>query len=90
MAARESGGKALLVALRSVVMGTNEYTPDKRERLAYIHDMLNVLIGVSSRDGSKLLRYFVELAAAQARDECAALDKLNIVDGGSRAGMSLH
>jgi hypothetical protein len=37
-----------------------------------------------------MLRYFVDLAAAQARDDCAALNKRNIVDNASRTLASLR
>jgi hypothetical protein len=90
MAVGGSSGKVLQLAWRSVVMGAKEETYDRRERLAHIYDMLNALSGVAARDGSKLLRYFVELAAAQARDEYAALDKPHIVDGAPRTRMSLN
>ncbi len=71
-------------------METSVTTDEQRERLAHIHDTLNVLSGMAAHDGSKLLRYFVELAVAQARDECVALDKQHIVDGASRTSARLN
>lgn len=71
-------------------MGMSAAGYEKRERLAHILDMLNALSGVAARDGSDLLRYFVELAAAQARDEYFALDKSRIIDRASRSLVSLN
>jgi hypothetical protein len=70
-------------------MGT-ETIDDKRERLSYIVDMLNALSGMSARDGSAMLRYFVQLAAAQARDEQAALNQRIIVGDASGTHAVLH
>ncbi len=64
-------------------MGT-ERIDEKRERLSSIVDMLNALSGVTARDGSAMLRYFVQLAAAQARDERASLNKAIRLDDASR------
>lgn len=63
---------------------------EKRERLAYILDMLNALSGVVAHDGSPMLSYFVELAAAQARDEYLALDRRNVVDSELRTAVVLN
>jgi hypothetical protein len=70
-------------------MGT-ETIEEKRERLSYILEILNALIGVAARDGSPMLRYFVQLAAAQARDEHAALKKVVVLDEESRIHAALH
>jgi len=71
-------------------MAMSEADYEKRERLAHILDMLNALSGVAARDGSDLLRYFVELAAAQARDEYAALGNRFVIDGDARTLANLH
>jgi len=71
-------------------MATSAAAYEKRERLAYILDMLNALSGVAARDGSGLLRYFVELAAAQARDEYAATGGGGAIDPESRTFVNLH
>lgn len=71
-------------------MGMSAASYEKRERLAHIVDMLNAMSAVASRDGSDLLRYFVELAVAQARDEYAALDKGQFVDRATRTLVSLN
>ena len=70
-------------------MGTRT-TEEKRERLSYILDILNALSGVAARDGSAMPRYFVQLAAAQARDEHAALNKAIVLDDASRIHAVLH
>ena len=41
----------------------------KGDRLAYIVDILTALSDIAGHAGSPLLKYFLELAAAQARDE---------------------
>lgn len=71
-------------------MGPCDASIERRERLAHILDVLNALSGVAARDGSDMLRYFVELAAAQARDEYVALNKALILDCSSRTLVSLH
>lgn len=71
-------------------MGMSVTDYEKRERLAHILDMLNALSGVAARDGSPMLSYFVELAAAQARDEYAAVDRRSIIDYASRTAFSLN
>jgi len=71
-------------------MGKSVADCEKRERLSYIFDILNTLSGAAARDGSAMLRYFVELAAAQARDEYAALDKRSIVDSASQTVVILN
>jgi hypothetical protein len=53
-------------------------------------DMLTALCSVATRDGSDLLRYFVELAVAQAKDDYTALDRPNVVDCAGRTRVSLH
>jgi hypothetical protein len=63
---------------------------EKRDRLALLMDMLNALSAMASHDGSPMLRYFVELAAAQARDEHAALTKAIAVDSATQAHMVVH
>ena len=52
--------------------------------------MLTALSSVATRDGSDLLRYFVELAVAQAKDDYTALDRPNVVDCAGRTRVSLH
>jgi len=71
-------------------MGKSLADYERRERLAYILDMLSALSGVAARDGSPMLSYFVELAAAQARDEYTALDRRNMIDSVSRTAFSLN
>ena len=44
---------------------------ERRERLGHIVLMLNALSGMSARDGSASLHYFIDLAAAQARSDHA-------------------
>jgi hypothetical protein len=70
-------------------MGT-ESIDDRRERLSHIVDMLNALSGLTARDGSLMLRYFIQLAAAQARDEHAALSRAIIVEDASKTHAVLH
>jgi hypothetical protein len=65
-------------------MGKSVADCEKRERLAYIFGVLDALSGAAARDGSATLRSFVDLAAAQARDEFAALDKRSTVDSALR------
>ena len=48
---------------------------EEREKLAWILDMLNALSGFAAGDGTPMLSSFVELAAAQARDEYTILDR---------------
>ena len=67
-----------------------ETTQERRERLSYIVNMLNAVSGVTARDGSAMLRYFVQLAAAQARDEHVALNKAIVLDDASRIHAVLH
>jgi hypothetical protein len=71
-------------------MGKSVADHERRERLAFIFDMLNALSGVAARDGSPMLTDFVELATAQARDEHAAVDRRSIVDGDTRTAFSLN
>lgn len=71
-------------------MGQRVADYEKRERLACILDMLNALSGVAARDGSPMLSYFVELAAAQARDEFTALGGRSVVDAASRTAFTLN
>ena len=70
-------------------MGT-ERLDERRERLSYLVDMLTALCGLTAHDGSAMLRYFVQLAAAQARDEHAVLNKGIVVDDASRTHAVLH
>jgi hypothetical protein len=63
---------------------------EEHERLAYILEMLNALSGVVAHDGSPMLSYFVELAAAQARDEYAALNRRHVIDSNSRTVVVLN
>ena len=63
---------------------------EEGERLAYILDMLDALSCIVAHDGSPMLSYFVELAAAQARDDYTALDKRSIVDSATRTAFSLN
>jgi hypothetical protein len=71
-------------------MGTSTAAYERRERLAHILDMLHALSGMAARDGSDMLRYFVELAGAQARDEYAVVATRSSVDVASRAVVTLN
>ena len=62
----------------------------KRDWLTPIVDMLNALSAMTLRDGSPMLHYFVEFAAAQARDERAALTKAIVVEGAAQAYVAVH
>jgi hypothetical protein len=70
-------------------MGTKA-SQQRRQRLSYIVDILNALSSMTTRDGSALLRYFIRLAAAQARDEHAALNKGIIRDDASTTQVVLN
>ena len=63
---------------------------ERRDWLTPIVDMLNALSAMTSRDGSPMLHYFVELAAAQAKDERAALTKAIVADGVAQARVVVH